>query len=318
MNQRPPRFGQFWTARGLAARVLLALVLPAGWLAACSSERVEVVVFEDPGLAPLMAELAARFQRNHPAVLIRLETEPGLAGIRKIAVDGARCDLIAFSDEQVASAFLFPKLARRSYSFLGNQIVLATPRTDLLDNSESQGDWRDHWFEFLFDGSHAYGTVDPETDAEGYFSRMAWKLAEIHYGRQGLYRKLLSRSRQTPRDSQLLELLGSGELDFAFVFQSTALQNNLRFVRLPPEISMGEESYMDGYSQVFLQVRGLSPGSTFEVQGEPIRHGIAPLIQAGETAERFLQFCLSEEAKAVAREMGYSPIATVEVGEGPP
>lgn len=302
---------------GFKALALLGLIVPAATLSSCGGggRRSEVTLFHAGSLSPLAAELAQRFESNHPGVKIHSESSGSLDAVRKIIELGKSCDLVATADEQLIELFLFPDYADRSYAFLGNEMVLATGRDDLLDTAEKRQRWRAGWYELLFSGGHSFGTSDPDRDPAGYYSRLLWKLAEIHYRRPGLYRTFLGRFQQRwlrPKSSELTALLQTGNLDFAFLYKSTALQNNLAFVQFPPEISLGEDSYADFYNQAYLSVAGDSPGSTFEVHGRPIRYGIARINRENRHAADFLQFWLSGEAAEIAREMGYTPVPVAE------
>ncbi len=278
--------------------------------------RTDVVVFHAGSLSPLAAELTRRFESNNPGVRILSESSGSLDAIRKITELGKRCDLVATADEQLIEVFLFPDRAKTSYAFLGNEMVMATGRSDLLDTPDKRQDWRERWYESLFEGGYSFGTSDPDRDPAGYYSRIVWKLAEIHYGRPGLYRRFLGRFQEKwlrPKSSELTALLETGHLDWAFVYKSTALQNNLPFVQFPPEVSLGEESYADFYNQAYLSVSGGASGTTFEVHGKPIRYGIAQINADNPWAAKFLQFWLSGEAAEIARGMGFDPVPVQEI-----
>lgn len=284
-------------------------------LAACSGSRSEVVIFHAGSLAPLIKELAQRFESNHPDTVILAESSGSLDAIRKVTELGKNCDLAATADELLVERFLVPRGAR-GFLFLGNEMVLATARDDLLSGAEEQRQWKEDWYERLFSGGYSYGTSDPNRDPAGYYARLVWKLAEIHYNRPGLYRRFVGRFQESwlrPKSSDLLALLETGNLDFAFLYKSAALQNNLRFVALPPEVSLGEDSYADFYAQAFVQVQGETPESSLEITGRPIRYSIALLNPSNAQAQQFLRFFLSQESQNLYRELGYAVVKVREI-----
>ena len=297
----------------LTALICLGGLIP---IAACGPQQTTVEIFHAGSLAPLVQELAARFETNHPQVVIRSESSGSLDVVRKVTELKKPCDLVATADQTLIARFLIPEYTDRFYSFLGNEIVLATDRSDFLDTPEAQLDWKDNWYELLFSSGASYGISDPNRDPAGYYTHLVWKLAEIHYDRQGLYRRFLGRleSRWTrPKSSELLALLQTHSLDFAFLYKSSAIQANLRFVNLPAQISLGEEAYADFYSQAFVRVAGQTPDSQFEITGSPIRYGVALLDPSNVWAKRFLEFALSPESRQIYRAMGYIGIPVKEV-----
>ncbi len=291
--------------------LLLALTASAG----CQEKRVEVVVFHAGSLSPLMDEMASRFEKNHPDIRVLNEASGSLDALRKITELGRDCDLVATADYRILGDFLPVESIHRAYTFLGNEMVLATGRADLLKTSEERRDWAENWLDRLFQGGYSYGISDPDRDPAGYYARLVWKLAEIHYDRPGTYQRFSSRFRarwMRPRSSELVALLETGHLDFAFLYKSTALQNSLAFVSLPPEVSLADDAYADQYSRAFLQVAGPEPGSRIEITGAPIRYGVA-LLSDSPQARQFLEFLLQAESQQVYRELGFAAVAPREI-----
>lgn len=301
-------------------RVSLSLAWWAACLAAvfapgCRASQVEVVVFHAGSLSPLLHEMSSRFEKNHPAIRIRHEPSGSLDVLRKITELKRRCDLVATADYRLIPEFLAPSTIRKLYTFLGNEMVLATGRSDLLGDPRRRQLWEEQWLDEIFRGNYSYGISDPDRDPAGYYAHLVWKLAEIHYDRPGTYQRFVNRLRREwtrPRSSELVALLETGHLDFAFLYKSTAVQNSLAFVAFPPEVSLGHAGYAELYRRAFLIVAGADPDSKIEITGAPIRYGVA-LLSATPEADLFLNFLLQSEAQQVYRELGYSPVAPREV-----
>lgn len=278
----------------------------------CTGPTEKIVIFHAGSLSALLQEMADRFKENYPRVAIQSESSGSLDVVRKITELGRSCDLIAVADHRVIRRFLMPRVVSSYSIFLGNEMVLATGRSDLFEELTAGPPW----YEFLASGRYSYGISDPDRDPAGYFAHLSWKLAETHYDRPAVYRRLLNGLDERwmrPKSSEMVALLQTGSLDFAVLYRSTALQNDLYFLTFPPQVSLGEAAYEHLYSQVFMQIAGDQPGSTYEIAGAHIRSGIALTNPENPWARRFLEFILSEAAEHLYRELGYTPVPVVEV-----
>ena len=112
---------------------------------------------------------------------------------------------------------------------------------------------------------------------------------------------------------ELAELLRADVLDLAFLYRSTAVQNNLAFLDLPPQISLGEMPYREGYSQATLRITGAAPDSMAEISGVPIRYGVVLTRESSPWAERYLNYLLSPEVQALYRKLGYRNVPITEI-----
>jgi molybdate/tungstate transport system substrate-binding protein len=196
-------------------------------------------------------------------------------------------------------------------------MVLATAQPELFNrSSEALANWQDDWYDLLFSQAYTYGISDPDRDPAGYYSHLLWKLAEMHYNRPGLYRRFTLRLDPRwirPKSSELVALLETGNLDFAFLYKSSAIQNNLAYLTLPPQVSLGEAAYAEAYSRAFVRVGGRTRDSSMEIRGAPIQYGLAVILESNIWAQRFVEFLLSPESEKLYREMGYltSPIRKI-------
>ncbi len=284
--------------------------------ASCQGEPHNIVVFHTSSLSPLLQTVSRRFEANNPDVAILGEVAGSLDTISKVADLGKPCDLLAISDHRLISRLLMPDHAQVGYEFLGNELVLAASERRLFEPLTRQPRRRKDWFELLIGGNHSYGASDPDQGPAGYYTQLSWKLAELHYNRTALYRRLINGLDPRwvrPRSSELVDLLQNKTVDFAFLYKSVALQNGLDFVDLPAQVSLSEPTYAHLYSQVSLRVRGDRAGSIVEVSGAPIRYGICLIGPGNPWAVRFLDYVLSTEAQSLYRELGYQNIDIREI-----
>ena len=201
--------------------------------ATCQSEPHKVVVFHTSSLSPLLQTVSRRFEANNPDVAILAEAAGSLDTIGKVTDLGRACDLLAIADHRLIARLLMPERIQVGYEFLGNELVLAASERRLFEPLTRQPRRRKDWFELLIGGTHSYGVSDPDQDPAGYYTQLSWKLAELHYNRTALYRRLINGLDPRwvrPRSTELVDLLKNKTVDFAFLYKSVALQNGLDFV----------------------------------------------------------------------------------------
>ena len=100
----------------------------------------------------------------------------------------------------------------------------------------------------------------------------------------------------------LIALLESGDIDYAFEYESVVRQHELEMVTLPETVDMGETEFKPAYEavQVNLDFRRFA---TVEPQfrGERIGYGITIPVNAPhpDEAALFIAFLLSPEGRAI-------------------
>ena len=284
--------------------------------ASCQPSTETITFFHTASLSPLVESVSERFESMHPGVVVVRESGADLDLIRKLPGQTRGPDLLAISGRRLLERFLDSSSVSRAFEFLGNDMVLATRDPEFLSATRRSGRSHRRWYEILLDQDYSYGIADPDRDPPGFCAHLVWKLAEVHYERPGLYRRLLNGldSRWIcPESGELAALLRSDVLDLAFLYRSTALQNDLSFLDLPPQISLGERRYEDFYGQAVLRVTGTTPDSMAELRGVPIRYGVALMRESRPWAERYLNYLLSPEVQALYRELGYRNIPVSEI-----
>jgi molybdate/tungstate transport system substrate-binding protein len=196
-----------------------------------------------------------------------------------------------------------------------------------------------NWFEVLARDDVRLGMADPRLDAAGYRSLMMCQLAELHYGAESVFEDVISRNLSGPvrvaeRDGeyhisvpeiiesrrnnfylrgftvQLLNLLEAGQLDYAFMYKSLAIQHGLEFLELPREVDMSSMELAEWYAQVVVELDFQRFKSVTPVfGGEPIIYGLTIPANAHHSAEAelFIQFLLGPEGSSI---MGanYQPV----------
>ncbi len=305
---------------------LLAVLLTGLWLVGCrpalpvSSPTAAwggtLVIFHAGSLAEPVRALTEAFQARYPGVAFQTEASGSNEAARKIRELGREADLLISADYQVIDRLLIPEFAAWSIRFARNEMVLAyTDRSRYADEVGT-----DNWYEILGRDGVICGRADPNTDPCGYRTLMVWQLAEAHYGAPGLHRALETHCPKEyvrPKSVELIALLQSGDVDYAFKYRSVAIQHGLRFVELPPEVNLGSVEYADFYRRASVEIAGTEPGQTVTVVGEPIVYGVTIPRNAPnpDMALEFVKFLIGPEGQAIMARMGQPPIVPPTTGD---
>jgi molybdate/tungstate transport system substrate-binding protein len=157
----------------------------------------------------------------------------------------------------------------------------------------------DNWFDILLKDDVAYGRSDPNADPCGYRAVLTVKLAEKYYNKTDLAKELLAKDNQyiRPKETDLLALLESHNIDYIFLYRSVAQQHNLKYLVLPDEINLKNPEFAELYHSVTVDISGKKPGEFITKKGEPMVYGITVLKNAPnkEAAMKFVEFLLSKD-----------------------
>ncbi|MBN2875225.1 MAG: tungstate ABC transporter substrate-binding protein WtpA, partial [Spirochaetales bacterium] len=255
-----------------------------------------VTIFHAGSLTMPLEAMEKEFERLHPAVDIQREAGGSTAAARKITDLGRPCDLLISADYQVIDKMLMPTYTDTNIRFANNQLVLSyTPTSRFAGEINEQ-----NWFDILTRAGVVWGHSDPNLDPCGYRSLMTMQLAEIYYGKPGLYgRMLANRPIENVRSKSvdLISLLQSGNMDYAWEYLSVAMQHKLEYIALPAEINLGDYRFEDYYAQSSVEVTGSKPGEMVTNVGSSVTYGAALIKQAPnrEAAVAFLAYLLSPE-----------------------
>lgn len=263
---------------------------------------------DDAPEGPLVVFTAGSLARPMRAVLdsftarigIRYELEPAgsLESARKLTELGKVPDVIALADEDVFPKLLMPAHATWYVRFAENRIVLAyTHRSRFAAEVDST-----NWWQILQRSGLEIGRSNPDLDPSGYRTLMVFQLAERHYATPGLAALLeqsANRRNMRPKEIELVALLESGDLDYAWFYESMARASGVRHVRLPAAIDLSSEDMRGEYAHAAVPVIGASASDTVVMRGAPIRYAFSIPLKAAHAAlaERFAVFLLSEEGR---------------------
>jgi molybdate/tungstate transport system substrate-binding protein len=255
------------------------------------------------------------FETKYPKVDLLREASGSQAAARKVTELEKPCDIMASADYKVIDKLLIPDHADWNIRFASNQLVLCfTEKSKYADEVN-----KENWYEILKKDGVVWGHSDPNLDPCGYRALMVLQLAEKFYREPGLYDALIAnrpKANIRPKSVELVSLLQTGNMDYAWEYLSVAVQHGLKYITLPDEINLGNYQYDDYYSQAVVKVSGKEPGTQMEIKGGSCTYGVTLIKDAPnrEAAVAFLAYMLDPEGGLkVLKEMGQPPFVPVRV-----
>ncbi|HXY29495.1 MAG TPA: tungstate ABC transporter substrate-binding protein WtpA [Gemmatimonadaceae bacterium] len=295
--------------RRLSARavsLLPSLVLGVATMAATpiAPRRVAddvLVIFNAGSLARPLRSAADSFAAGRK-ITVQQENAGSLETARKLTELGKIPDIIALADYDVFPQLLMPKFTTWYVQFARNRMVLC-----YTDKSKHAGEiTADNWYRIVTMPGVESGHSDPNLDPAGYRTLLVFQLAERYYKQPGLANKLaaaVSKRNIRPKSADLVALLQTGELDYAWEYESVAQSVGLKYVKLPPQIDLSDPAQTDTYATASVRVVGSTPADTIVIKGEPIIFGASIPTNAPHRAlaEQFLAYLLSSAGRGVQR-----------------
>lgn len=316
--------------------VLLILWSLAAGCAGAPQARQPLVVYAAGSLIIPFDDLEKAFEARYPHIDVQSEYHGSIQVIRHATELHKPIDVVVTADHALIPMLMYqtsdPDTGKPNADWY---IRFATNRMALAysDRSRYANEINDqNWTEIIRRPDVKVGISDPRFDAAGYRAFMTLQLAEHYLGQPELFEEMFARAFTFPvgvstlgpydiiripeileiqpganivmRGSsiQLVALLESGDLDYAFDYESVIRQHNFRMIELPAELNLGEAEQADTYSKVavlldFQRFASVKP----EFQGEQIGYGIT--IPSGapdpEAAQLFVAFVLGEEGREI-------------------
>ena len=269
----------------------------------------KLIIFHAGSLTVPFGKMEREFEAKYPRIDILREPAGSRKCTRKITDLKKSCDIIALADYTIINEFLIPDYADWNIRFASNQIVLCYTDKSRYAKEIS----RENWYEILATRDVVWGHSDPNIDPCGYRSLMVLQLAERYYKKPGLYQKCIDNcpiQNIRPKSVELISLLQTANMDYAFEYLSVAVQHRLKFIKLPDEINLGNPKYESFYKQAKVKVIGKKPGEFTEIQGKSITYGLTLLKDAPhrQVAIAFLEYLLDPNGGLkILKEMGQPP-----------
>jgi molybdate/tungstate transport system substrate-binding protein len=307
-------------------------------------EKTPLVIFAAGSLIIPFAEIETAFEAKYPEIDVLAEYHGSIQVMRHVTELHEPIDIVATADAALVPMLMYASTnpeSGQAYAdwfirFAGNRLTLAyTP-----DSLYAQELTSENWPDILSRTDVRYGLPDPRFDAAGYRAMMAFALHENSIQQYDLFKTMFMNQFSFPvtifredvhtliRIPEILEiksdshvlirgasvfliaLMESGDLDYAFEYESVVKQHKLEMLELPPEVNMGSEELRDFYKNVEVRM-DFQRFSTVEPHfiAEPIEYAITiPESSPNpEAAESFIQFLLGDEGKAIMSK-NYHPL----------
>jgi len=268
--------------------------------------KIRFTVLHAGSLTVHMEEFEKVFESKHQNVDVILKAYGSRQAAMQVAELKEECDVLAVADYGVIEELLFPKnMATWYIAFASNEICIA------FTNSSKYADEINatNWYEILLRNGVKFGHSDPNLDPCGYRAVIVMKLAEKYYNVPGFFDKLNSSENKIirPKSVELIGLLEAGELDYAFEYLFVAKQHNLRYIQLPPNISLGDWKCADYYATVNVTLSG----GTVKV-GEPILYGVTipSTCKHRDLTIEFIKLMLGERGRQIFVDRYLKPLDT--------
>lgn len=300
-----------WKAR-LAFFFAGLLLVPLGlwgWSdGMCAEVSGKLPVFIAGSLTVPFKAVAKEYNKQYPKVEVLIEGAGSATTIRKVTELKRECGIIGSADYKIVPKLMFPEYADWYIIFASNQLVLCYTEKSKFAKEVNA----DNWYQILQKEGVTYGRSDPDQDPCGYRTLMVWQLAEKHYNVAGIHEKLLGAKGDTMRAKSvdLIALLQSGDLDYAFEYDSVAKQHNLKYVSLPERINLSRAEHEKFYAQAKVSIKGAKPGQKIDLVGEPILYAVTIPKNFPDQAMAitWVEFLLSEKGVKAMAASGQSAV----------
>jgi molybdate/tungstate transport system substrate-binding protein len=301
-----------------------------------NSTRTPLVVFAAGSLIIPFGDLEKAFESKYPQIDVQTQYHGSIQVMRHATELHEPIDVVATADASLIPMLMYTTNnpdTGRPYAdwyirFASNHLAIAYQPGSLYANEINS----ENWYTILSRPDVKVGIADPRFDASGYRTLMAFSLAQKVNQNPRIFMNMFSGDFNYPlgiftedglttitvpeivetktgshivirgASMALIALLESGDLDYAFEYETVIEQHHLRLLPLPEAINLGSEAYSDSYGtvQVNLDFQRFTTVKPL-FHGEPIGYGITIPSSSlhPEQATLFIEFLLSPEGRAV-------------------
>ncbi|MBW2642762.1 MAG: tungstate ABC transporter substrate-binding protein WtpA, partial [Deltaproteobacteria bacterium] len=292
--------------------VALMVLLP---FSVSAEPQGKLIVFHAGSLTVPFVKIEKDFEAKYSKVDVLREGGGSTKMARMISELHKPADIMASADFNIIDKTLIPEYAVWNIRFATNRLVLCYTDKSRFANQINSN----NWYEILKRKGVIWGQADPNLDPCGYRSLMVLQLAEKYYKLPGLYDQLIANRPEKnvrPKAVELVSLLKTGNMDYAWEYLSVAVQHGLKYIKLPDEINLGNYKMDEFYKQATVTVTGKKPGTWITRTGKSCTYGITILksVQNIEAAEAFLEYLMDPDGGLkTLKDMGQPPFVPCRV-----
>jgi molybdate/tungstate transport system substrate-binding protein len=312
--------------------------------------KVTLVVFGAGSLIIPFDHLEKAFEARYPFIDVQAEYHGSIQVMRHATELHEPIDVVATADASLIPMLMYamndPETGKPYASwyirFASNYLALAYTS----QSKYAQEITADNWATVLARPDLEVGLADPRFDASGYRALMAFALAQDAYHQYNLFTSMFDGQFTHPitlfidddlttvtvpeiletrsgasivlrgASVQLLALLESGDLDYAFEYESVIQQHGLKMLHLPDAVNLGAADIDYSKVQVNLDFRRFATVKP-EFRGERIGYGITIPSNAPHPKEAalFIDFLLGPEGRSLM-DADHHPLFDPPLGDG--
>ena len=323
----------------LLATLTCLVIMNAGCTGSTSTDalnRTPLVVFAAGSLIIPFNDLEKAFETKYPQIDVQAQYHGSIQVIRQVTDLHVPIDVVATADASLVPMLMYTTTdpdtvlpnATWEIRFATNRLAIAyQPDSKYVTEINAN-----NWYEILSRPDVRVGLADPRFDAVGYRALMVYALARDYYQQPTLFTDMFKGQFSFPlgifsenslttvtvpqvmetktgshivlrgASMELIALLESGDLDYAFEYESVIRQHGLGLLELPDSLNLGESADQQSYSSVQVNEDAQRFASVKPVfHGEQIGYGITIPGNAPhpEQAALFIEFLLSPEGRAI-------------------
>ena len=312
----------------VAALVFAGCTSPTDTGTQTTGQKTVLKVLHAGSLASPLQKVEQKFEADHPNVDVQLEPAGSIECVRKITELGVEADVLASADYALIPKMMMPKYADWYVLFAKNEMVLTYSEKSKYASIINVN----NWYKILEKPDVIWGFSNPNLDPAGYRTPMVIQLAELAYNDDTIFEDLIASQSKitiadvngtyvitTPEDLgpaankltirnksvELVSIVEQGGMDYAWEYISVAVQNNMKYLRLPGSVNLSDVAYADTYKKV--QVKTID-GKT--QTAAPIVYGITVPLNAPnkELANEFVKYVIDENGQQIFTNDGQPPI----------
>ncbi|MBN1191765.1 MAG: tungstate ABC transporter substrate-binding protein WtpA [Dehalococcoidales bacterium] len=323
---------------------VLAFVLSYSGCTSSRPEKIKMTVLVADSLILPFQAIEEKFEKLNPDIDILSEGHGSIQVIRTITEIGKPADAALVADYQLIPLLMYSThmpdsedaYAEWYINFATNSLGIAyTPSSRYADEINTG-----NWYDIMSRPEVKIGLSDPLIDSLAYRSLMAVLMAEEYYRDDAIFERFFEHAFKLPLEVetngdqyiihlpealrpetervvmrsynlQVLSLLESGNVDYAFEYHSVARQHGLEFLDLPDQINLGSPAFSEQYGRVrvkmdFQRFASVQP----EFRGALITYAATIPANAPHPAEAisYLSFVFSREGQEVLTNYYQPPI----------
>lgn len=317
--------------------IVVALIIVLIIVAVYTTSHVqskELRVLHAGSLTGLVNDVSSIMEDRYSIAVLN-EPSGSLDVVRKVTDLGKKADLVMVADHRLIEQLMMPDYASWLLVFSSNQMVLAY--TDSSKFSE-EIDGR-NWLDIISRPEVKVGAADPNKDPAGYRSLMVLALSYLQKGDKRALEMLekignveaddtvvIDVSHGIPEGTgnfifreksvDLIALLETGVLDYAFEYRNVAIAHGLKFVELPKEVDLSDPKLDGLYGKVSVKILGAG-NEVFTLQAKAITYGltIPNVAENVDGARKFIELVLSKD---ILERNGFKPLEKpIIIGKAP-